>query len=100
MAAAIDDQTTVQIAIQWADRHQQRGRILRQKAEVLAAELDMRNEDLAGMQKQVDELQLQYSATSSTPGSIRPAGSGGARLIAPSGSGLPSRSPGAWCCSR
>jgi len=70
MAAAINDQTTVQIANQWAERHQQRGRILRQKAEVLAAELAMRNEDLAGMQKQTDELQLQYSATSSAPGSI------------------------------
>lgn len=71
MAAAISDQTTVQIAIQWAERHQQRAHILRQKAEALAAELTMRNEDLVSMQKQVDDLQTQYAATgASGAGSI------------------------------
>jgi hypothetical protein len=66
MAAAIDDKTTVQIALQWAERHKQRALILRQKSEVLAAELAMRNEDLQGMQKQVDELQSQIAAAPPT----------------------------------
>jgi hypothetical protein len=71
MAAAIDDQTTVQIAVQWADRHKQRVLILRQKVEVLTAELAMRNDDLERMQKQVDALQSKLAeAGPRTPRSL------------------------------
>ncbi|MGH7468973.1 MAG: hypothetical protein ACRENP_13545 [Longimicrobiales bacterium] len=70
MAAGIADQTTVQIAVQWAERHKQRALILRQKADVLAAELTMRNEDLQAMQKQVDELQSQIAAAPPPPRSL------------------------------
>ena len=63
MAAAINDQTTVNIALQWAERHRHRATILSQKAEVLSAELSMRREDLKGMEDQVAELQANYTAT-------------------------------------
>ncbi len=63
MAAAINDQTTVTIALQWAERHYQRGLILHKKSEVLAAELVMRRDDLKGMEDQVSELQANLSAT-------------------------------------
>ena len=63
MAAAINDQTTVTIAVQWAERHRHRATILSQKAEVLSAELSMRRDDLKGMEDQVTELQANYTAT-------------------------------------
>ena len=68
MAAAINDQTTVNIALQWAERHRHRATILSQKAEVLSAELSMRREDLKGMEDQVAELQANYMANGPTVG--------------------------------
>ena len=57
LAAGIGDAETVRIANDWAERHAQRARILRQKSEVLQAELTMRNEDLAAMEVQLNETQ-------------------------------------------
>ena len=67
MAAAINDQTTVEIATRWAERHQQRAEVMRRKAEVLTAELAMRNDDLSTMQKQVDDFQTEVAAATPPP---------------------------------
>jgi hypothetical protein len=56
MAARIPDQETVRIATGWAERHQQRARVLRQKAEALSAELTMRQGDFAEMEQKVAEV--------------------------------------------
>jgi hypothetical protein len=66
MAAAINDQTTVTIALQWAERHSQRAAILLRKSDALRAELEMRQDDLKGMEQQVRELQDQWLATGGT----------------------------------
>ena len=55
LAAGIGDQETVRVATEWAERHAQRARILRQKTEVLQAELGMRSEDFAGMEAQLNQ---------------------------------------------
>ena len=68
MASAINDQTTVAIAVQWAERHRHRATILSQKAEVLSAELAMRRDDLKGMEAQVAELQANFSAANPSVG--------------------------------
>jgi hypothetical protein len=78
MAVAINDQTTVTIAIQWAERHRQRALILSQKTEVLSAELSMRQDDLKGMEDQVTEHQANLMAAGPAVGnsSPRPAATG------------------------
>jgi hypothetical protein len=73
LAASIGDDTTVKLARQWAERHQQRAQLLRQKAEILARELAMRNEDLQRMQNQFNEVQSQLgTSASSTPSATMP----------------------------
>lgn len=57
LAAGIGDEETVRIANQWAERHGQRAAILRQKSEILRAELGMRGEDLSVMESQLKEAQ-------------------------------------------
>ena len=56
MAARISDEETVRIANDWADRHLQRARILAQKADALSAELAMRKDDFAEMERQFEEV--------------------------------------------
>lgn len=56
MAARINDEETVRIATEWADRYHLRARVLRQKAEALAAELEMRQNDFKEMEEKVAEV--------------------------------------------
>ena len=69
MAERIADQETVRIATEWAERHQQRARILRQKAEALTAELAMRQDDFAEMEQKLEEVaaELGPAAASAEP---------------------------------
>lgn len=52
MAERIADAETVRIALEFAQRHAQRGDILRRKVEVLQDELAMRQEELSAMEAQ------------------------------------------------
>jgi hypothetical protein len=72
MAARISDDETVQIATRWAERHQHRARVLRQKADALSAELEMRQSDFAEMEQKLAEVAATLgpaAATSEVPGS-------------------------------
>lgn len=57
LAAGIGDDETVRIANEWAERHVQRALILRQKSDALSAELNMRSDDLRGMEVILNETQ-------------------------------------------
>ena len=70
MAMRITDQETVRLATEWADRHQQRARILAQKAEALGAELAMRQGDFAEMEQKFEEIAGELGPT--TAGSEAP----------------------------
>jgi hypothetical protein len=72
LAAGIGDEETVRLAVQWGERHRQRAVILRQKSEVLVAELTMRTDDLATMDAQMREVQKQLGVESATPGAPPP----------------------------
>lgn len=69
LAAGIGDEETVRIANQWAERHAQRATILRQKVEVLKAELSMRTDDLRTMEGQLGEAQQALGLGGAVPGS-------------------------------
>ncbi len=56
MAARIADEETVRIAVEWAERHQHRARVLRQKADALGAELEMRQADFKEMEVKTEEV--------------------------------------------
>jgi hypothetical protein len=73
MAERIGDHETVRIAIEWATRHQERTVILAQKAEALAAELRMRQQDYRTMEQQLQEVAAQIAATPAGQSVPRPA---------------------------
>jgi len=78
MAERIGDAETVRLADEWAQRHTERADLLRRKAEILTAELEMRREELRRM-----EVSLEEAVKTVTAG-----GSGGATI-----GGAPSSAP-------
>ncbi|HSL70135.1 MAG TPA: hypothetical protein VK864_07815 [Longimicrobiales bacterium] len=73
MAERIADSETVRIAVEWASRHQERAAILGQKADALAAELRMREQDFRAMEEQYRQVAAQIAATPAGPSVPRPA---------------------------
>lgn len=88
LAERIGDQETVRLAEEWAQRHSQRADLLRRKVEILAAELEMRREELRRMEVALEDAVKTVTAGGATAGGAAPgeaaAGSvGGASTNAP-----------------
>lgn len=68
LAAGIDDKETVQLAEQYAARHEERQRILEQKGAALRQELVIRQKEVEEMLAQVKEAQAKRDGLAATSG--------------------------------
>jgi hypothetical protein len=67
LASAIADAETRRVAADFAVRHEERAALLERKAEVLAAELDLRSRELAEMEAALREKRLEVPAAEDDP---------------------------------
>lgn len=68
MASDIGDEETAQVALQYAAKHEERQRILEQKATALEQELTLRRREVEEMLEKVKEAQARRDSLSATAG--------------------------------